>query len=584
MRPWVSRRGSTAPSRRCRRGTRRRSVVVYRHVQPPLLRYLTVLVGPAEAEDVASEAWAQAFRDLDRFSGDADGFRGWITTIGRNRALDHLRHARRRPVSDDPVEDLVDLPDDVDVEADTIGRVSSEAVIRLIGSPAPRPGRGHHAAHGARLRRPHRGPHPGQAPRRRARSRPTAASSSWPSESPRSRNTCDCRDAEGSEMSDPDPRLSRRDAERLLDAPAEHDSALGAGPHRRQCSRAPERAPRRGRRCQRPSTPPDVSPPPASRGRLRLALAPGPPGRRPARSSRRERSSPSPRAASPSPAPPTCPTCRSSSAARPTGPPRRPRAPRSGQAARTTRTAPAAAPAIPRGRPAAPARPVAQIRRVPLVRRLTRFARFTRIDGFAQVRPGRPVRPAPRARPNRPARPTRRRRRRAGRRRPLPTSRACAATYQASADRGASLDSAALAALTTAAGGVDRIATYCVDLVGAPSDRQAGPSPPKPRQARRSRNRPRASPGKPDKPGKPGNRARKQRRRQTAEQLRQAGQRRNNTGSQNNVRRTSRTRTARPTTATATQRQRERPDTATTTAGNGNRTGPDEPGDDQTSG
>ena len=108
--------------------------VVYRHVQPPLVRYLTVLVGPSEAEDVASEAWAQAFRDLDRFSGDADGFRGWITTIGRNRALDHLRHARRRPVVDGSVEDLVDLPGDVDVEGDIIGKVGSEAVIRLIGA------------------------------------------------------------------------------------------------------------------------------------------------------------------------------------------------------------------------------------------------------------------------------------------------------------------------------------------------------------------------------------------------------------------------------------------------------------------
>ena len=47
---------------------------VYRALQPPLLRYLTVLVGIADAEDVASEAWAQAFRDLDRFSGGADGF------------------------------------------------------------------------------------------------------------------------------------------------------------------------------------------------------------------------------------------------------------------------------------------------------------------------------------------------------------------------------------------------------------------------------------------------------------------------------------------------------------------------------
>lgn len=108
--------------------------LVYRHVQPPLLRYLTVLVGPGEAEDVASEAWAQAFRDLDRFSGDADGFRGWITTIGRNRALDHLRHARRRPVAEEPVDELVDLPDRADVEDDTLTRVTSDEVIRLIAS------------------------------------------------------------------------------------------------------------------------------------------------------------------------------------------------------------------------------------------------------------------------------------------------------------------------------------------------------------------------------------------------------------------------------------------------------------------
>lgn len=107
---------------------------VYRAVQPPLLRYLTVLVGPAEAEDVASEAWAQAFRDLDRFEGDADGFRGWITTIARNRALDHLRRARRRPTSQQPVEGMVELPDAVDVEGDTLGRVQSEAALALIAS------------------------------------------------------------------------------------------------------------------------------------------------------------------------------------------------------------------------------------------------------------------------------------------------------------------------------------------------------------------------------------------------------------------------------------------------------------------
>ncbi|WP_210503160.1 RNA polymerase sigma factor [Nocardioides xinjiangensis] len=108
--------------------------LVYRHVQPPLLRYLTVLVGPDDAEDVASEAWAQAVRDLDRFRGDIDGFRGWMTTIGRHRALDHLRHGRRRPVSERRVDELVDLPDVTDVEGDTLARVGSEVALELIRS------------------------------------------------------------------------------------------------------------------------------------------------------------------------------------------------------------------------------------------------------------------------------------------------------------------------------------------------------------------------------------------------------------------------------------------------------------------
>jgi RNA polymerase sigma-70 factor (ECF subfamily) len=91
-------------------------------------------VGVCDADDVASEAWAQAFRDLDRFTGDADGFRGWITTIGRHRAIDHLRRGSRRPVDDQAVGDLVHLPDPADVEADTLGRVQSQAALRLIAS------------------------------------------------------------------------------------------------------------------------------------------------------------------------------------------------------------------------------------------------------------------------------------------------------------------------------------------------------------------------------------------------------------------------------------------------------------------
>ncbi|KRF35418.1 hypothetical protein ASG94_11225 [Nocardioides sp. Soil805] len=105
---------------------------VYRQVHPPLLRYLTVLVGPDDAEDVASEAWAEAFRDLDRFAGGADSFRGWLTTIGRMRALDHLRRRRRQPRSDVQLDDLVDRPDDTDVEALVLATLGTEAALGMV--------------------------------------------------------------------------------------------------------------------------------------------------------------------------------------------------------------------------------------------------------------------------------------------------------------------------------------------------------------------------------------------------------------------------------------------------------------------
>ena len=70
--------------------------VLWSALQPAVLRYLRVIVGAA-AEDVASETWLQAARDLRRFSGTPRVFRVWLFTIARNRAIDEHRRARRRP-------------------------------------------------------------------------------------------------------------------------------------------------------------------------------------------------------------------------------------------------------------------------------------------------------------------------------------------------------------------------------------------------------------------------------------------------------------------------------------------------------
>ncbi|MCW2857751.1 MAG: polymerase subunit sigma-70 [Marmoricola sp.] len=108
--------------------------IVYRAVHPRLERYLSALVGRNDAEDVASDTWAQAFRDLDRFSGDADGFRGWITTIGRNRALDHLRAQGRRPLASFAPEDLPERVAPDDIEATIEGLLGTDAALRLISA------------------------------------------------------------------------------------------------------------------------------------------------------------------------------------------------------------------------------------------------------------------------------------------------------------------------------------------------------------------------------------------------------------------------------------------------------------------
>jgi RNA polymerase sigma-70 factor, ECF subfamily len=109
---------------------------VYRQVHPPLLRYLTVMVGADEAEDAASETWAQACRDLGRFTGDADGFRGWVTTIGRHRALDLLRKRGRRVRADQDLTD-VDVVDPCDVEAAVVETFGTAGAVALIGSLPP---------------------------------------------------------------------------------------------------------------------------------------------------------------------------------------------------------------------------------------------------------------------------------------------------------------------------------------------------------------------------------------------------------------------------------------------------------------
>lgn len=127
----------TAAIAAAQRGDETAFRTVYRNVQPRLLAYVRTLVGESDAEDVASEAWLQIARDLGRFSGDADRFRGWTATIARNRALDHIRRTGRRPAVGGDETVLYGIADRADTAGEALEALATTRAMRLIAQLPP---------------------------------------------------------------------------------------------------------------------------------------------------------------------------------------------------------------------------------------------------------------------------------------------------------------------------------------------------------------------------------------------------------------------------------------------------------------
>lgn len=85
----------TAALSQARQGDEDAFRILYRRLNPELVRYARVIVGE-DAEDVVSEAWLQIARDLRSFEGDGERFRRFALVVVRNRARDLLRRARSR--------------------------------------------------------------------------------------------------------------------------------------------------------------------------------------------------------------------------------------------------------------------------------------------------------------------------------------------------------------------------------------------------------------------------------------------------------------------------------------------------------
>lgn len=125
----------SATVRAARGGNEAAFRLLYREVQPGLLRYLRGLVGGEDAEDLASETWLQIARDIRTFRDEgAGGFRGWAATIARHRALDHIRRMQRRPIAGLTADVLVDLPDRTDTAEQAITHAMTNATVELIAT------------------------------------------------------------------------------------------------------------------------------------------------------------------------------------------------------------------------------------------------------------------------------------------------------------------------------------------------------------------------------------------------------------------------------------------------------------------
>jgi RNA polymerase sigma-70 factor, ECF subfamily len=119
-----------------RAGNQRAMDVLFRDVQPLLLRYLRAHE-PRVADDLASEAWLGILGKLETFEGDELAFRAWVFTIARRRLADYRRKMGRRRTDPYPLDHLDQVAPD-DTASDAIaGMSASEAIDRLVAGLAP---------------------------------------------------------------------------------------------------------------------------------------------------------------------------------------------------------------------------------------------------------------------------------------------------------------------------------------------------------------------------------------------------------------------------------------------------------------
>ena len=102
-------------------------VAIYKDLAGPITAYLASQ-GAQEPEDLTSETFLQAARDLPSFEGDERGFRSWLFVIAHRRLVDSWRASGRRPDTSD-LNPLLD-PQGGDSEEEAIERLAEGELLR----------------------------------------------------------------------------------------------------------------------------------------------------------------------------------------------------------------------------------------------------------------------------------------------------------------------------------------------------------------------------------------------------------------------------------------------------------------------
>jgi RNA polymerase sigma-70 factor (ECF subfamily) len=108
--------------------------VLYEDAAPRVRAYFRSRKAP-DPDDLVGTVFLDAARNIGKFQGDVNGFRGWLFTIAHRRWVDEVRRASRQPGAP-----LAEAPEPVateQVEHEVLGSVAGEEMLHHVEALPP---------------------------------------------------------------------------------------------------------------------------------------------------------------------------------------------------------------------------------------------------------------------------------------------------------------------------------------------------------------------------------------------------------------------------------------------------------------